>query len=173
MRITLVVHPAFDDMEREWKIGRVINLLNNPTFMFTGPCIRSKTKKVFAGAWAEVVHGSMVIVHTPGMFIRRIEGVTCDKIVGDAKFADIRWLRKCLFTVLMALDEAQKLLGFQYVAAFVGGLICTNILCHHCFCSHFDFRLGNIMVTGPTKEDWVNAEKAQFKVCASSQDRPF
>ncbi len=47
------------------------------------------------------------------MFIKRIDGVTCDKIVRDKKFTDIRWLRKCLFTSLMALDEAQKLLGFQ------------------------------------------------------------
>lgn len=52
------------------------------------------------------------------MFIKRINGETCDKIVGDAKFANIRWLRKCLFTVLMALDEAQKLLGFQYVVGY-------------------------------------------------------
>lgn len=44
-------HTAFDDMEREWKIGRVINLLNNPTFMFTGPCIRGQNKKLFAGGY--------------------------------------------------------------------------------------------------------------------------
>ncbi len=40
-------------MEREWKIGRVINLLNNPTFMFTGPSIRSEVKKQFVGACGE------------------------------------------------------------------------------------------------------------------------
>lgn len=93
------------------------------------------------------------------MFLRRIDGVTCDKIVGDAKFANIRWLRKCLFTVLMALDEAQKLLGFQYASTAV--LPAPFITAH----SHFDFRLGNIMVTGRSKEDWVDADKAQFKVC--------
>lgn len=53
--------------------------------------------------------------------------------------------------------------------------MCTHtfVLLHpHMFVphSHFDFRLGNIMVTGSTKEDWVNADKAQFKVGRSVQE---
>ena len=37
-------------MEREWGVGRMLNCLDTPRFMFMGPCIREMGSNEFKGA---------------------------------------------------------------------------------------------------------------------------
>lgn len=125
------------DLEREWGAGQKIAQLAGPDgdlpgFMKVGPALRRPDDKLV------------------GQILERINGKSVSAIMAGPDWHDVRYLRTMLFTVLTALDLAQRRFGF-----------------HHC-----DFRLENVMEHTPDPSQ-VATDAISLAVLGDPKKRVF